>query len=144
MEDSLRIAEPVAIVRPRGAHRLEAFSPKLKRRLFTMANALSGTAMMRLLRPDLDPYKSIPPQQGLVDTVRLNEALGLPKKTLQMALIENAEQRRDCEVLRYCRLVCHAATTASCIKWRARLDVLLIVTPWSPPVLGAVMKRHSA
>lgn len=33
MEDSLHIAEPVALVRPRGAHRFEAFSPKLKRRL---------------------------------------------------------------------------------------------------------------
>ncbi|MDF3887757.1 hypothetical protein [Cupriavidus basilensis] len=33
MEDSLHIAEPVAFVRPRGAHRFEAFSPKLKRRL---------------------------------------------------------------------------------------------------------------
>ncbi|MBF6989258.1 MULTISPECIES: hypothetical protein [unclassified Cupriavidus] len=33
MEDSLRIAEPVALVRPRGAHRFEVFSPKLKRRL---------------------------------------------------------------------------------------------------------------
>lgn len=33
MEESLHIAEPVALVRPRGAHRFEAFSPKLKRRL---------------------------------------------------------------------------------------------------------------
>lgn len=33
MEDSMHIAEPVALVRPRGAHRFEAFSPKLKRRL---------------------------------------------------------------------------------------------------------------
>ncbi|KJK05303.1 hypothetical protein UB46_43235 [Burkholderiaceae bacterium 16] len=33
MEDSLHIVEPVALVRPRGAHRFEAFSPKLKRRL---------------------------------------------------------------------------------------------------------------
>ncbi|QUN32281.1 hypothetical protein KB879_31630 (plasmid) [Cupriavidus sp. KK10] len=30
---SLQLAEPVALVRPRGAHRFEAFSPKLKRRL---------------------------------------------------------------------------------------------------------------
>ncbi|MFM0082800.1 hypothetical protein P0D72_28605 [Paraburkholderia sediminicola] len=33
MENSLRIAEPVALARPRGAHRYEAFSPKLSRRL---------------------------------------------------------------------------------------------------------------
>ena len=33
MEDSLRIAEPVALARPRGARRFEAFSPKLARRL---------------------------------------------------------------------------------------------------------------
>ncbi|PMS34976.1 hypothetical protein B0G57_1128 [Trinickia symbiotica] len=33
MEDSLRNAEPVALARPRGAHRLEAFSPKLARRV---------------------------------------------------------------------------------------------------------------
>jgi hypothetical protein len=33
MEDSLHIAEPVALVRPRGAHRYEGFSPKLSRRL---------------------------------------------------------------------------------------------------------------
>lgn len=33
MDDSLHIVEPVALVRPRGAHRFEAFSPKLKRRL---------------------------------------------------------------------------------------------------------------
>lgn len=33
MEDSLRIAEPVALARPRGAHRFEAFSPKLARRM---------------------------------------------------------------------------------------------------------------
>lgn len=70
---------------------------------FQMANALSGTAVMRLLSPDLNPYESIPPRQGLVNTVRLNEALGLPKKTLRVALIEEAEQRRYCEVLRYCR-----------------------------------------
>jgi hypothetical protein len=33
MEDSLHIAKPVALVRPRGAHRYEAFSLKLSRRL---------------------------------------------------------------------------------------------------------------
>jgi hypothetical protein len=33
MENSLHIAEPVALVRPRGAHRYEGFSPKLARRL---------------------------------------------------------------------------------------------------------------
>lgn len=33
MENSLLIAEPVALARPRGAHRFEAFSPKLARRV---------------------------------------------------------------------------------------------------------------
>jgi hypothetical protein len=33
MEDSLRVAGPVALARPRGAHRFEAFSPKLARRV---------------------------------------------------------------------------------------------------------------
>ena len=33
MENSLHIAEPVALARPRGAHRFEGFSPKLARRL---------------------------------------------------------------------------------------------------------------
>jgi hypothetical protein len=33
MEDSLRIVGPVALARPRGAHRFEAFSPKLARRM---------------------------------------------------------------------------------------------------------------
>jgi hypothetical protein len=33
MEKSLHIAGPVAIARPRGAHRFEAFSPKLARRM---------------------------------------------------------------------------------------------------------------
>ncbi|MFM0557879.1 hypothetical protein P0D69_44170 [Paraburkholderia sediminicola] len=33
MENSLHIAEPVAVARPRGAHRFEGFSPKLARRL---------------------------------------------------------------------------------------------------------------
>jgi hypothetical protein len=33
MENSLHIAEPVALARPRGAHRFEAFSLKLARRL---------------------------------------------------------------------------------------------------------------
>jgi hypothetical protein len=33
MENSLRIAEPVALARPRGAHRRASFSPKLPRRL---------------------------------------------------------------------------------------------------------------
>jgi hypothetical protein len=33
MEDSLHITEPVALARPRGAHRFEAFSPKLARRV---------------------------------------------------------------------------------------------------------------
>jgi hypothetical protein len=33
MENPLRIAEPVALARPRGAHRFEAFSPKLARRM---------------------------------------------------------------------------------------------------------------
>ncbi len=33
MENSLHIAEPVALVRPRRAHRFEGFSPKLARRL---------------------------------------------------------------------------------------------------------------
>ncbi len=33
MENPLYIAEPVALARPRGAHRFEAFSPKLARRM---------------------------------------------------------------------------------------------------------------
>jgi hypothetical protein len=33
MDDSLHIAEPIALARPRGAHRFEAFSPKLARRV---------------------------------------------------------------------------------------------------------------
>jgi hypothetical protein len=33
MENSIRIERPVVLVRPRGAHRLEVFSPKLNRRL---------------------------------------------------------------------------------------------------------------
>lgn len=33
MENSLHTAEPVAVARPRGAHRVEGFSPKLTRRL---------------------------------------------------------------------------------------------------------------
>lgn len=33
MEDSVRIAGPMALARPRGAHRFEAFSPKLARRV---------------------------------------------------------------------------------------------------------------
>ncbi|MGF6905158.1 hypothetical protein [Paraburkholderia sp. GAS348] len=33
MENPLQIAEPVALARPRGAHRFEAFSPKLTRRM---------------------------------------------------------------------------------------------------------------
>jgi hypothetical protein len=33
MEDFLHPAKPVALARPRGAHRLEAFSLKLNRRL---------------------------------------------------------------------------------------------------------------
>ncbi|TAM16922.1 MAG: hypothetical protein EPN65_12905 [Pandoraea sp.] len=40
MENSLRIAEPVALARPRGAHRFEAFSPKLARRLTFYRRAL--------------------------------------------------------------------------------------------------------
>ncbi|WP_434033107.1 hypothetical protein [Cupriavidus sp. a3] len=33
MEDSLSIAGPITFARPRGAHRFEAFSPKLARRV---------------------------------------------------------------------------------------------------------------
>lgn len=33
MEDSLHTAEPIALARPRGAHRFETFSPKLARRV---------------------------------------------------------------------------------------------------------------
>jgi hypothetical protein len=33
MENSLHITKPIAVARPRGAHRFEVFSPKLKRRL---------------------------------------------------------------------------------------------------------------
>jgi hypothetical protein len=33
MDDSVRRVEPLALVRPRGAHRFDVFSPKLKRRL---------------------------------------------------------------------------------------------------------------
>jgi hypothetical protein len=33
MENSLHITQPVAVARPRGTHRFEVFSPKLKRRL---------------------------------------------------------------------------------------------------------------
>jgi hypothetical protein len=40
MEKSLFIAEPVAIARPRGAHRFEAFSPKLARRMTFYRRAL--------------------------------------------------------------------------------------------------------
>lgn len=40
MENSLHIQTPVAVGRPRGAHRLEAFSPKLARRLTFYRRAL--------------------------------------------------------------------------------------------------------
>jgi hypothetical protein len=40
MENSLHIQAPVALARPRGAHRLEAFSPKLARRLTFYRRAL--------------------------------------------------------------------------------------------------------
>lgn len=40
MGNSLHITEPVALVRPRGAHRFEAFSPKLARRLTLYRRAL--------------------------------------------------------------------------------------------------------
>jgi hypothetical protein len=33
MENSLHISKPIAVARPRNAHRFEVFSPKLKRRL---------------------------------------------------------------------------------------------------------------
>lgn len=33
MENSPHITEPIALARPRGAHRFEAFSPKLARRV---------------------------------------------------------------------------------------------------------------
>lgn len=40
MENSLHTAEPVALARPRGAHRFEAFSPKLARRMTFYRRAL--------------------------------------------------------------------------------------------------------
>ena len=40
MENPLHIAEPVALARPRGAHRFEAFSPKLTRRMTFYRRAL--------------------------------------------------------------------------------------------------------
>lgn len=40
MDDSLRIAEPIALARPRGAHRFEALSPKLARRVRFYRRAL--------------------------------------------------------------------------------------------------------
>ncbi|CAB3750960.1 hypothetical protein [Paraburkholderia humisilvae] len=40
MEHSLHTAEPVALARPRGAHRFEAFSPKLARRMTFYCRAL--------------------------------------------------------------------------------------------------------
>jgi hypothetical protein len=40
MENSLHIQAPIALARPRGAHRLEAFSPKLARRLTFYRRAL--------------------------------------------------------------------------------------------------------
>lgn len=39
MEHFLKISEPVASARPRGAHRLEAFSPKLSRRMIFFRRA---------------------------------------------------------------------------------------------------------
>jgi hypothetical protein len=33
MESSLSMIKPIALTRPRGAHRFDAFSPKLRRRL---------------------------------------------------------------------------------------------------------------
>lgn len=40
MENFLKIPEPVALARPRGARRLEAFSPKLSRRVIFFRRAL--------------------------------------------------------------------------------------------------------
>src|ERR1700709_2534778 len=40
MENSLHIAGPIALARPRGAHRFEAFSPKLIRRMTFYRRAL--------------------------------------------------------------------------------------------------------
>ncbi|MBB2984768.1 hypothetical protein [Paraburkholderia tropica] len=39
MEHFLKISEPVALARPRGAHRLEVFSPKLSRRMIFFRRA---------------------------------------------------------------------------------------------------------
>ncbi|WP_322062773.1 hypothetical protein [Paraburkholderia sp. J63] len=40
MENSLKIPAPIALARPRGARRLEAFSPKLSRRVIFFRRAL--------------------------------------------------------------------------------------------------------
>lgn len=50
MERPLDIAAPIALVRPRGAHRFEAFSPKLARRV--SFNRLSALELWLLLEAD--------------------------------------------------------------------------------------------
>ncbi|CAG2153083.1 hypothetical protein LMG26411_04326 [Cupriavidus numazuensis] len=58
---------------------------------------------MRLVRLDIDPYESLPLQRGCIDVVRLNEVLGLPTKSLHVALIEQTNQRRYSDVFRFPR-----------------------------------------
>ncbi|MPW11414.1 hypothetical protein GCT19_39010, partial [Paraburkholderia sp. CNPSo 3155] len=50
MVDTLHVAEPIALARPRGAHRFEAFSPKLARRVMFYRRA--SLAQWLLLEAD--------------------------------------------------------------------------------------------
>jgi hypothetical protein len=51
MENSLYIPEPVALARPRGAHRFEAFSPKLARRVMFYRRPLLGQWLLLETNP---------------------------------------------------------------------------------------------
>jgi hypothetical protein len=70
---------------------------------FEKANALPGVVVVRLIRPDIDPFDGFASRLGEVDVSRLRDVLGLPPKALRAALLERPERRRYSEVFRYCR-----------------------------------------
>jgi hypothetical protein len=78
MENSLHIAEPAPLARPRGAHRLEAFSPKLARRVMFYRCSLLQQWLLLEAAPNVISFCERPGYVLIDGHGRLANFLGLP------------------------------------------------------------------
>ena len=91
MENSLYIPEPVALARPRDAHRFEAFSPKLARRVMFHRRPLLDQRLLLATNPEVIAFCERPGY----GVMRAPSTIGLPPvdggETCSVASLQEAK-----------------------------------------------------